>query len=535
MEFAAAKQHDVLVSAPSLIKQTVQNIKHPLDLVREALSNSCAAEVKARKVILTIYKHPEYGATFDFYDDGMGMDWTGCKEGPQQGRLDRFLNLGFSGVIGVPADEFGWKGLGAKLMYWCRLLTIETISSATQKRYKVDVLDPMSALDQATPRLPEPQVAEFPVPSDKPSFTKITVYGYDGGRWKRDYNFDRLKVYLFHRSIVGCTREGRTSKLPDISVKHPDLTSGEETLSPGYRFIKPSPKGGWRTVVIDPITVKEPTDDGKDAVSVTLKGGFTLDTGDTGSEFSLTPGNLNTGVNVSVLGIPYFSLEFGDFRGDFRPASKLCNFVVECDTLNLNIERSWYVADTKSRAFEAACRKSIAKVKELPAYQAWVENVEKLRREELSESLNDRKQKLQNASQNWVYVDGKVVHVEPGNEKDTLAVLWKLEAMAKLPFQFFVSLQHTALEGIDLICDYQETKESQKHILESIEVEYKLQNYLDHAHVATQTGLIFCWEAKPDPSLKRISDWKFLWQVQGAVVPVYVIGKFPGIEVKPKV
>lgn len=532
MEISEAQPHDIRVSGPSLIKQAVQNISDPLDMVREALSNCCAYEVKAKKVILTVYKHPDYGATFSFFDDGIGMDYTRGAEGPDQGRLNRFLNLGFSGVIGVSADEFGWKGLGAKLMYWCRQLEIDTVSERDRKRYKVYVQDPMGALEKTKPLLPEPMVAEYTVPKDQPTYTRITVYGYDGGRWTSDYESDELKVYLFHRTILGCTREERASKLPEIVLKHPD---GEETLKPGYRFIRPKPQS-WRTVVIEPISARVATDDGRETVEVLLRGGFTLDTGNTGTEFSVTPGNLNAGINASVLGIPYFPLDFSEFRGDFRAGYKLCNFVAECDQLNLNMGRSSYVTDSRSRAFESAVRRALAKVKELDAYKQWVENEEKLRREELSDSLNERKQKLQDPSQNWVFVEGNLVHVEPSNEKDTLAILWKLEAMHKLPFHYFRSLQHTSLEGIDLICDYQETKESQKRLFESVEVEFKLQNYLDHEHVPSQTGLIFCWALKPNPSvnLKKVSDYRFNWDVQGSIVPVYVISRFPGIAVNPK-
>ncbi len=533
MGFSEARLHDILVSGPSLIKQAVENKEHPLDVVREALSNSCASEVGAKKVVITLFKHPEYGATFTFFDDGIGMDWTRGREGLEQGRLDRFLNLGFSGSAGISADEFGWKGLGAKLMYWCRQMEIETVSRKDRKRYKVTVLDPLGALQGSNPRLPEPLIAEFPVNSEQPSFTKITIFGYDSGSWHREYDLDKLKVYLFHRTLVGCTREDRATKLPEIVLKHPEMSKGEERVVPGYRFLKPA-GGSWRTVVIDPTSIREPADDGKETIVVTLKGGFTLDTGNTGTEFSLTPGNKNVGINVSVLTIPYFSLDFSEFRGDFRPAAKLCNFVVECDQLNLNMARSWYVADSKSRAFESAVRKAITKVRDLATYKQWVENEDRLRREELSESLNQRKQRLQDSSQKWVYLEGSLIHVEPRNEKDTLAVLWKLEALQKLPFYHFRSLEHASLEGIDLICDYQETKESQKRIFESVEVEYRLQSYPDHEHVPSQTGLIFCWEAKPMQNLEKVTEYKSLWKLPGAVVPVYVVSKFPGIETKTK-
>jgi len=43
------------------------------------------------------------------------MDYTGDVKNP--GRLDKFLNLGLSTIVGLKSDEFSFKGMGSKLAY----------------------------------------------------------------------------------------------------------------------------------------------------------------------------------------------------------------------------------------------------------------------------------------------------------------------------------------------------------------------------------------------------------------------------------
>src|SRR5260370_38044208 len=108
-------------------------------------------------------------------------------------------------------------------------MELETVSRKDRKRYKVAVLDPLGALQGSNPRLPEPLIAEFPVNSEQPSFTKITIFGYDGGSWHREADLDKLKVYLFHRTLVRCTRDDRTTKLSGTVRHHPASSKDEDS------------------------------------------------------------------------------------------------------------------------------------------------------------------------------------------------------------------------------------------------------------------------------------------------------------------
>jgi nitrate/nitrite-specific signal transduction histidine kinase len=66
------KIHDL-----SAFKQIMESRSHPLDMVREALSNMMAPEVGADTISVQHFSHPEYNASFIFKDDGVGMSYTG--------------------------------------------------------------------------------------------------------------------------------------------------------------------------------------------------------------------------------------------------------------------------------------------------------------------------------------------------------------------------------------------------------------------------------------------------------------------------
>ena len=118
-----SKEVDPVVSEVSIFKQLIKERVHPLDLIRELLSNSGAQEVNSSRIEISYTKDKE-GHIFEIADDGCGMNYTGNVQIP--GRLDKFLGLGLSGIIGIKHDEFSWKGLGSKLSYQSRRVEIET-------------------------------------------------------------------------------------------------------------------------------------------------------------------------------------------------------------------------------------------------------------------------------------------------------------------------------------------------------------------------------------------------------------------------
>ena len=93
----------------SVLKQIVKDRAHPLDMVREAISNMGDPHVGAKICKISYFHDPKYGSSFRFEDDGCGMVFTGDESNP--GGLDRFINFGYSKQAGLKAGKFSEKGL----------------------------------------------------------------------------------------------------------------------------------------------------------------------------------------------------------------------------------------------------------------------------------------------------------------------------------------------------------------------------------------------------------------------------------------
>lgn len=532
-------EHEISIGI-AIIKQVVQNRSHPLDVIREALSNSCAREVSASYFGITIFYDGTYGWSFIFEDDGIGMNYTSAREPEKQGRLDRFLNLAYSGVAGLKSDEFGFKGLGSKLMYLCKRLDVET-KTENGESYKVIVEDPISKLlKQEKPEMPKPILYKnFPV-----SFqhgTVIRVYGYDGGIKHSEYeDAEKLKRHLYFRTLIGYSRHERLRDgFPKIIIKTPSIPDGEE-LKVGFPWIKKEGdhvEGQKIGVINPPITVSKEDKKGN-KVTMTLKGGYALRTGEFGmSDYGILESK-GVGLTYGWKGIPYFNLDFNHYKPQgFELYYKFCRFVVECDDVETDIARSRIVSDgIKEPLFTAALREAYRKVMETEDYKEWVKYRRDLKRKDLGETLNQRKDDLQKREQKWVFYSKELIHKEPNNEQDVRALLWKLEGMKALPFHYFRTLEHTAQKGIDVIAEYQEKDFSEKKLYQAVEVEHILENYADHDHVPEQTSLIIAWDSKNRDRLTKVEgEWKYVWEYDaGNNLNVILLKYLSNIEVKTR-
>ena len=211
------KIHDL-----SAFKQVMESRSHPLDMVREAISNMLAPEVGATEAIIQHYSHPEFNASFIFKDDGIGMTYTGDSEKP--GRLDRFIGMAFSKSAGLDADYWGWKGLGSKLMLCCSKLVIESWTGlSTDMVYKIEIFNPRLSLLSDPPCEPVYELTQRKNNSVDRKGTKIEVFGYDGGKY--NYAFEELKRYLYLNTAIGLTKQ--MDNLPLVNLK---VNSQQEIL-----------------------------------------------------------------------------------------------------------------------------------------------------------------------------------------------------------------------------------------------------------------------------------------------------------------
>ena len=537
VEIREGMKHDISIGI-ALIKQVVENRGNPLDIIREAISNSCAREVKATYFKITIFYDGKYGWSFIFEDDGIGMDYTGEKIPEKQGRLDRFLNLAYSGVAGLESDEFGFKGLGSKLMYLCKRLEIETKTSRGDS-YKVLVDDIYNKLILTKkPEMPQPVIyKDNPMPIDHG--TIIRVYGYDDGKKHPEYeNNNKFKQYLQYRTLIGYTKTERImEKFPNIIIKTPAIDK-EEEIKIGFPWIekRESVVEGQKIGIFDPPIKVSEKDNQDNEIFLTLKGGYALKT----SEFELSGRSIfdmGVGLTYSWKGIPYFNLDFNEYKPKgFELYYKFSRFVVECEEVDTDIARSRIISDgVKDKLFKKALRKAYRKVMDTEEYKEWVKYRRDLRNKDLGKNLNDRKDLLSNKHQKWVYYKNILIHKEPDCENDLLALLWKLEGLNALPFYYFRSLEHTAQKGIDMIANYQELDYSEKKLYQSIEAECFLENYANHDHVPEQTSLIIAWDSKKKSELiKKGNEWRYQWDYLDKMIDVILLKYIPELEVKTK-
>jgi hypothetical protein len=122
---------------------------------------------------------------------------------------------------------------------------------------------------------------------------------------------------------------------------------------------------------------------------------------------------------------------------------------------------------------------------------------------------------------------------EPQNETDTLAILWKLEALKALPFPTFESLAYSPA-GADLIAHFQEDNASNNERFSTIELEYKFFNYREHGHLIPQFPTVLCWEINPKPKMPvkaTAKPYKFVVILEETSLRIFTISKMPNVIV----
>ena len=532
-ERSKAREIDIIKHEIGIFKNLIKERKHPLDLVRELLSNAGAREVGASRIEISYTKDRE-GHIFEIRDNGCGMNYTESQVVP--GRLDRFLGLGLSAIAGLESDEFSWKGLGSKLAYQSRRVEIET-RFENHPEYLVIVNEPWSSLERNL--VPKPKFSEFPN-SDRETGTRIRVIGHPPHRQESPFTMDEIRSYLLHRTFAGFTKKRENP--PEISLS---VLGNQETLPfgfPEFRGIE-WPDGiafdAEQSRLIVHIVKDWPM-----LGLVILKGFLAWDA----DRFGLEREGLNTGLILSVRGIPYFELDMEQFgaRSILRgyPGKGNTCLVVECDHLSseMNISRSDLVDSAKTVAFKKAMRAIFEELETSTVYLEQFRPVKKVRkRKEAAEYLAEQKRSIESQDQNWVVLqrEGKrpvLLMREPQNESEVNAIIWKLEALGALPFHEFQSLGYVgATKGPDLLVNFREDQASEPIRGAIIEIENNFYSYTSHGHYPSQYPKVICWDVPSSGRRVRLNrtskKYKFTINLDEYQVHVFVLRLMEGIRV----
>lgn len=161
--------------------EIANDFSNPLDLIREAISNSFDA--KAKKITITFDVELEFGERvlcIEIKDDGDGMDRKG---------LQSFFDLGNSLRRG-DSGTIGEKGHGTKVYFNSSVITVVTTKDA--RTLKATMQDPFHKLFKR--EIPIAEVAEV-IPSEATNGTHISIRGYNNNR-RELFTHDQLTDYI---------------------------------------------------------------------------------------------------------------------------------------------------------------------------------------------------------------------------------------------------------------------------------------------------------------------------------------------------
>jgi hypothetical protein len=524
------EEHKMIIDPVGFIAEIINNIGDQRDIIRELLSNAASKEVGAKQVNIRVYES-DLGLAITVADDGCGMNYT--KDNKLPGRLDKFLNAAQGKQSGFGSDEFGAKGLGTKLLYNSEYVEVETYDGGPTL-YRVLLYSPYKTVIEdkkiASP-LVHPITASG-IPELKKG-TKITVKG-----WARlqsipkDFKLERLEKYLKYSTVLGYTKriDSRGEPFPKFVIS---VSAQSKELNAGFPYLTAEEKTQdieeIKTVVFGPIEVEKRAHSGK-PVRVILKGGITTDTG----KFQLTAPDTG-GVWLALNGIPYFRLPTNEYARKLNLTDDFVRFVAECNDVNLNLSRSDFSYDANYEAFEDALSEAFNSIKQDPKFQKFYQNRNRVLRIKLQIRMNMKKQEFRSEDKRYVWHKGRMLLAEPESEYDTAALLWILEGANALPFEKFKTLQYPGYrEGVDLLVDYQEEKDTEEHQCVYVELEKLFSNFIRHKHEVGQMSVAFCWKLdKGKVSLGKLEStkkpYKHVYTFGEYSLRVFEISQFPEI------
>ena len=115
--------------------------------------------------------------------------------------------------------------------------------------------------------------------------------------------------------------------------------------------------------------------------------------------------------------------------------------------------------------------------------------------------------------------------------------MWKIEGAGAVPIPHFESLEHTAMEGIDVLANLRIRPDGDTQQMVPVEVEDTFEEFIGHGHNPNQTGAIVCWRVDdPNDSALEQSDLYYLmfYKAGDRKLPVLILSRFPTLEIRPK-
>ncbi|MCO5251074.1 MAG: ATP-binding protein [Candidatus Kapabacteria bacterium] len=179
-------EKELKVNQISLYREIAKNLVNPLEVIREAISNS--HDAKSSEIMIKIFRNSDNIFCIEISDDGNGM---GVEE------FERFFNLGDSQKL---KNNIGQKGLGTKTYFRSHELLVESQNKDSKKRYKATLNEPWDKLNQNV--LPKYEFDEIEYQPGKDG-TIISIQDYRIDHPERYFNIDTLQDYILWYTAAG--------------------------------------------------------------------------------------------------------------------------------------------------------------------------------------------------------------------------------------------------------------------------------------------------------------------------------------------
>ena len=201
--------------------EIASDFENPLELIREALSNSYDAGATEVKIEI---ESTEDGNIITIRDNGSGMD---------KKDLESFFDLGNS----FKQESIGHKGHGTKIYYKSDKIQIET--SKDDSRIKAEMENPWKKLKNK--EMPQYSIEERDEKFEQGSFTKISIYNFKAGKGldAGTLTYNKLEHYIKWKTIGGFTEHYFEDDIRemDIEIRLDDkIDDSKEVLDLNNKF-----------------------------------------------------------------------------------------------------------------------------------------------------------------------------------------------------------------------------------------------------------------------------------------------------------
>lgn len=483
------------VSDFSIFREIASNTSNPLEIIREAISNS--DDANANKINVCIDRNVNGELIISIEDDGEGMDIEG---------IHKFFNLGFSDKS---TDKIGEKGVGTKIFYKSEGIHLET-QNKDGILYIVDMLNPWEQLQNN-------QVPEYLIEESKGNGkrgTKVIIKSYKVDNPEKFFNLESIKDYIQWFTIGGSFRNifanrvnikkqiNNIDVVPQIIIN--DRINDESEIIAGiHQFEEPN-----ENIVMD--YLNDPFCKCNDYARTF--GPYNRETNINGEFVSVQIYGTVSGINAkkkicSLNSEQEFKSRFGLYLcRDFIPCVKM-------DSLLNTDEYYHYHIVANSQNFNLTSdRNNISNIDDVrvkwvidqivgvintqikPIADREYFTIKKKEEEEnrIKDKCDKTKKNIKKVTKSQdLGIDGLAMAKVPRNELETALLFTSI--LSSLEFCDYIEeikciLSYSDKTPTDMICLSNEGKNT------LVEVELKLSNFLKHKHPIQTVDYIICWK-----------------------------------------